>query len=231
MNYGRRVASAIAALTFGVPSIASAATVLYEFSGSLSPTGLVSSAAANVVRQEMGFGSDPIQYRVKIWVQDAAYYSDAYGSNYKMDALELNLGEYTFGLGDLYNSPGYVSVYDNGGSTMAYNTYLNLRGNYSPSNYGTEVISFLFQGRTGNFARDLPTQSIDGLVASMNLTYLSPKTNYVAWYTDASPTVSITPPIGAAVPEPATWAMMIIGFGAVGSTVRTSRRRNVLLAA
>jgi hypothetical protein len=32
-------------------------------------------------------------------------------------------------------------------------------------------------------------------------------------------------PIGSAVPEPATWAMMIIGFGAVGSMVRTSRRR------
>jgi hypothetical protein len=30
----------------------------------------------------------------------------------------------------------------------------------------------------------------------------------------------------SAVPEPATWAMMIIGFGAVGSMVRTSRRRN-----
>ena len=37
--------------------------------------------------------------------------------------------------------------------------------------------------------------------------------------------------IGAAVPEPATWAMMIIGFGAVGSMVRTSRRRNAFSAA
>lgn len=35
----------------------------------------------------------------------------------------------------------------------------------------------------------------------------------------------------SAVPEPATWAMMIIGFGAVGSMVRTSRRRNVFSAA
>ncbi|MDO9432589.1 MAG: PEPxxWA-CTERM sorting domain-containing protein [Phenylobacterium sp.] len=35
----------------------------------------------------------------------------------------------------------------------------------------------------------------------------------------------------SAVPEPATWAMMIIGFGAVGSMVRTSRRRNVFNAA
>ena len=35
----------------------------------------------------------------------------------------------------------------------------------------------------------------------------------------------------SAVPEPATWAMMIIGFGAVGSMVRTSRRRNGFRAA
>ena len=33
------------------------------------------------------------------------------------------------------------------------------------------------------------------------------------------------------VPEPATWAMMIIGFGAVGSMVRTSRRRNAFSVA
>jgi hypothetical protein len=32
---------------------------------------------------------------------------------------------------------------------------------------------------------------------------------------------------GSAVPEPATWAMMIIGFGAVGSMVRQTRRRSV----
>lgn len=35
----------------------------------------------------------------------------------------------------------------------------------------------------------------------------------------------------SAVPEPATWAMMIIGFGVVGSTVRASRRRTALSAA
>ncbi|WP_293406698.1 PEPxxWA-CTERM sorting domain-containing protein [Phenylobacterium sp.] len=34
----------------------------------------------------------------------------------------------------------------------------------------------------------------------------------------------------SAVPEPATWAMMIIGFGAAGAIVRTSRRRNALSA-
>jgi choice-of-anchor C domain-containing protein len=33
-----------------------------------------------------------------------------------------------------------------------------------------------------------------------------------------------------AVPEPATWAMMIIGFGAAGSMVRTSRRKALSVA-
>lgn len=37
--------------------------------------------------------------------------------------------------------------------------------------------------------------------------------------------------LSSAVPEPATWAMMIVGFGAVGAMVRVSRRRNVLSAA
>lgn len=32
----------------------------------------------------------------------------------------------------------------------------------------------------------------------------------------------------AAVPEAATWAMMLMGFGAIGSTMRSARRRTVL---
>jgi hypothetical protein len=35
---------------------------------------------------------------------------------------------------------------------------------------------------------------------------------------------------GSAVPEPTTWAMMIVGFGTVGTMVRTSRRRNAFSA-
>lgn len=37
--------------------------------------------------------------------------------------------------------------------------------------------------------------------------------------------VDFTPRVNAAVPEPATWGMMILGFGAVGTAMR--RRRNV----
>jgi len=42
---------------------------------------------------------------------------------------------------------------------------------------------------------------------------------------------SLPNPNPGGVPEPATWAMMIIGFGAVGSMVRSSRRRNAMVAA
>ncbi|SOB81068.1 PEP-CTERM protein-sorting domain-containing protein [Sphingomonas guangdongensis] len=37
--------------------------------------------------------------------------------------------------------------------------------------------------------------------------------------------------LAAAVPEPASWAMMIFGFGAVGGALRSNRRRKSVLAA
>ena len=39
--------------------------------------------------------------------------------------------------------------------------------------------------------------------------------------------VTLTPVAGAAVPEPATWAMLVAGFGMVGATIR---RKKALLA-
>ena len=36
---------------------------------------------------------------------------------------------------------------------------------------------------------------------------------------------------GGSVPEPATWAMLVVGFGAVGTLARAARRRNALNAA
>ncbi|MBT9474077.1 MAG: PEPxxWA-CTERM sorting domain-containing protein [Phenylobacterium sp.] len=37
--------------------------------------------------------------------------------------------------------------------------------------------------------------------------------------------LTFTTGLSSAVPEPATWAMMIVGFGAAGSMVRSARRR------
>jgi hypothetical protein len=35
--------------------------------------------------------------------------------------------------------------------------------------------------------------------------------------------------VGSAVPEPTTWAMMLVGFGAVGFAMRRGRRTKALL--
>ena len=37
--------------------------------------------------------------------------------------------------------------------------------------------------------------------------------------------------LGGGVPEPATWAMMLVGFGAIGATLRGSRRRAAMVKA
>jgi hypothetical protein len=42
--------------------------------------------------------------------------------------------------------------------------------------------------------------------------------------------LTVSEPVTSAVPEPATWAMMIIGFGAVGSVVRRRRQATTALA-
>jgi hypothetical protein len=77
---------------------------------------------------------------------------------------------------------------------------------------GAGDVSFLFS-RTSNFSftpMSNGTLTINPLLGgSATLTY-----NYTA-------PVVVTPP--PAVPEPATWAMMIVGFGSVGAIVRRRR--------
>lgn len=43
---------------------------------------------------------------------------------------------------------------------------------------------------------------------------------------DAAPII-VTPPVPGAVPEPATWAMLLLGFGAIGGAMRSQRRMAV----
>lgn len=49
-------------------------------------------------------------------------------------------------------------------------------------------------------------------------------------YTYSSAFDTVTVNIGGAVPEPATWAMMLLGFGAIGWQVRRRRSRNLAFA-
>lgn len=65
-------------------------------------------------------------------------------------------------------------------------------------------------------------------VTGMTLAAIQPGASTYLWATVDNLTVG---QVLSAVPEPATWAIMIIGLGAVGSMVRTSRGRNAFSAA
>lgn len=110
------------------------------------------------------------------------------------------------------------------GSRLQYQLFHNgamVFDGYSASlgNIGSNLKTFGFQGTAGQvfdelrvqnvFGKDFKTYGFDQLVLD---------------------NISINA-ISSAVPEPATWAMMIIGFGAVGTMVRTSRRRQAFALA
>ena len=95
---------------------------------------------------------------------------------------------------------------------------------------GTELIFRLFVRNTGdNFYSGSPSRNVDGLGhAAVENDYLVPGTTLVSFedlpgaenqeFNDLS--FSFTGTVAGAVPEPATWALMILGFGAVGGALR-----------
>lgn len=123
-------------------------------------------------------------------------------------------------------------------STGAYK-YADAPGGNIPNGIGTVDVCFtaVSQGTcTGNGGGLTYGQSGSG---TLTLTFSSGRstlelTDLYTRYQAVSPSSISDSASGvpvSAVPEPATWAMMIIGFGAVGSIVRTSRRRTAFSAA
>lgn len=107
-------------------------------------------------------------------------------------------------------------------------------GGFLAVNNGTSGSTTTF-GRSDSFGRVLTTEfGTNGLVqGETSATYIF-RTNATSFNTngtfgiiDGSTISGLTyQPTGlAAIPEPATWAMMIIGFGAIGGAMRRSRTR------
>jgi choice-of-anchor C domain-containing protein len=97
-----------------------------------------------------------------------------------------------------------VAVVTDGTTTTSYDF---LQGSHSKAAMGWESHTFSFKA-TG---------------ANATLTFASDEDTA---YGPALDNVSIT---SGAVPEPATWALMIVGFGAVGATLRSRRRQAIVL--
>jgi choice-of-anchor A domain-containing protein len=80
-----------------------------------------------------------------------------------------------------------------------------------------------FQGNSGTIAGDLIVGSFNGAMSFGN-------DGYAGGLLDPRPFVDAPPSLaglGAAVPEPAVWSLMILGFGAVGAALRRRRREGL----
>lgn len=110
---------------------------------------------------------------------------------------------------------------------------------------GTEVIATPATGDpalsamqySGNFydyvASYTATSANTGDDLEIILSSLTRQTNYTAWYADVRLTNSLTGPVldPPAAPEPATWAMMLIGFcgmAGVAAVRRSARQRSAV---
>jgi hypothetical protein len=91
----------------------------------------------------------------------------------------------------------------------------------------TNVEAF-FNGQKITIVPGSPFPGADGFTGSLTVNLLNGQENTLlirgdnGGFGSYSGTVSFVPT--SAVPEPATWAMMIIGFGAAGTMVRTRRK-------
>jgi hypothetical protein len=90
-----------------------------------------------------------------------------------------------------------------------------------------------FNFGTGNrhlrVAFDAPLTNAGGTVALVSNQYALECYNCSPGRSYATPG-SITASVTSAVPEASTWALMVLGFGAVGTAVRASRRRRFVFA-
>lgn len=146
-----------------------------------------------------------------------------------------------------FNLDGFTSL--DGVNTYQDNFDLSVNGNSLLSlsyDLGGGGLNVIFANPNGATIAGGTAGFFNGgqLQIALPLALLSGANNFVFSYTTPGPAngggqgigdeafgvsnVSLTAEIGNAVPEPASWMMMIVGFGAAGSAMRYRRRRTTV---
>ena len=96
------------------------------------------------------------------------------------------------------------------------------------------VVTFLVAGTlgfaTGKNVQDAPAPHVQSLLELMSERSPGARTADELTKTRAKAplgSVEMTLPAVSAVPEPGTWAMMLVGFGLIGFSIRKSRARSI----
>lgn len=103
-----------------------------------------------------------------------------------------------------------------------------LSGKFASDNYASVYLNTTLLATDLQFTTEANFKNLTSFSAGP-VAFLSGvnELRFVVTDTGAPGALLVTDLVGtaAAVPEPATWAMMIIGFGAMGSAIRSTRRR------
>jgi PEP-CTERM motif len=217
------ISAAIAALSIATPS--SAATVVF---GNPAPTSAGDCTPSctpqfQTVYSRTQFGSAPVAIT---------------GITYFLRSLQTNLQNYTITLSTSANAVGSLS------STFANNVGADATTFYSGipnSTSGGQDITFAglfnYDPTLGDLLVDIAHSSSDaGLYSSYEGSESGLAQRVYSFDASgngvvSSPTYAIATRfttgevVAGAVPEPATWALMLLGFGFVGGAMRTTKRR------
>ena len=142
----------------------------------------------------------------------AAAYRD--GSAVFGNMIVANRGDQT-GPYDLYTIPG-----GNGALTLTQAAFINPAIN-GQNLFGSNGIAF---NGVNFYTSDEQAHRVskwDSNGAFISFAALDPGSRYENW------TFAAQDIVGGAVPEPATWAMMLVGFGFIGATMRRKQRQAV----
>ena len=196
----------------GDPGVASGQTLVDDFNSSIPESNETDTGGVALYNGTSGIAAEPYgdttQYEALQPGQTATF---TFASNVK--SVSAYLGSI-----DTYN---YIDVLGAGGKVDYQITGPDLLLN----NYGNQTAAIT---NRRIFISNLPSD-FSGL--TFGTTGIAFEYDDIYAGTAANPTPPVGNLIPAAIPEPASWAMMLIGFGAIGGAMRTARGKGLLITA
>lgn len=224
----RNMKAAAAAVAFSLATMAqpaAAATVVYEMSGFMNLDNLYGDGPT--FRDALGIGTgNQVSYSFKAVVDDQPSSSLPDTASYTAESFELKIDGVTVLGSDVAGSTLFTGVYDSPSGGIDWFQFHAERQIDLGGNVNKERVQFLFLKEAVGIT---PSTALPTTVDDNNqyaVFRVRNGSSYMLAYSDLAPSVQVSSP--SAVPEPATWAMMIVGFGLAGSALRRRTARQVL---